>query len=115
MRASSECGGNDLLQCSQVGRSSSMAGLLRFEIVVWLFYVFKSGGSMGGGDEEKVWPPFGKLRAVRAWRLLLENKTNPSCAEGVALRSVRDWHVIQEARSEMAPLCFSSYVVELAC
>ncbi len=46
MRASDESGGNDLLQCSQVGRSSSITGLLRFGIVVRRFYVVESGGSM---------------------------------------------------------------------
>ncbi len=47
MRASGESGSNGLLQCSQVGRSSSMSGLLRQGVVACLFYVFKSGGSMG--------------------------------------------------------------------
>ena len=46
MRASGESGGNDLLQCSQVGRSSSMTGLLHHGIVAHLFYVFESRGSM---------------------------------------------------------------------
>jgi len=48
MRASRESGGNALLQCSQVGRSSSTEGprLLRHETDA--FYVFETHRSMPG-------------------------------------------------------------------
>lgn len=65
MRASGEAGGNGLLQCSQVGRSSSMTDLRRVGLVDGVFYVFKPHGSMvmwsngnaaGGRDEGRKWP-----------------------------------------------------------
>ena len=83
MRASSESGGNDLLQCSQVGRSSNMMGLLRLGIVACTFYAFESEGSM-----------------VRWWGV--------TAAESVASTGESEARTAREAISKVTcPLIFS--------
>ena len=48
MRASRESGGNALLQCSQVGRSSSIEGPRLLRSKTDAFYVVEMRGSMPG-------------------------------------------------------------------
>jgi hypothetical protein len=61
MRALRESGGNDLLQCSQVGRSSSMAGLWERNEGEFGSARGKRGHPSIGSGQRGVWRRLGKI------------------------------------------------------
>src|SRR6476619_7214978 len=89
MRASRESGGNALLQCSQVGRSSSMEGPRLPRNETDAFYVFETHGSMPGrshfgvqrlrGDERITEEEYPALLGLPDLRLFERQDQTESC------------------------------------